>query len=197
MRVTIGSARGPQSWTMRAKSPRWKRARPRANAASASTAPPMNRSISTTPPEAAVTAVPIRPSHGKGAASWPVLRSGTAAARASRRRAPSGRPVRSTSAPADAASSITLAAKVKRPVSQAVTSRGVEGEASGRGGRGQLRLDLCGVRELIEHLPAPGKLQHERAVGGPTHGEGPRARGRRRGGGAPPPHARARTIRTR
>ena len=90
-----------------------------------------------------MTAVPIRPSHGKGGASWPVLRSGTAAARASRRRAPSGRPVRSTEAPADAASSSTLAAKVKRPVSQAVTP--VVSKARRRGAAVASSASTCAV----------------------------------------------------
>ena len=195
MRVTIGSAAAPQSWTMRAKSPPWKRARPRANAASASTAPPMNLSISTTPPEAAMTAVPIRPSHGKGAASSPVSALGHGRGEGEQAARALGQ-----------ARQIDLGAGGRRVLDHLGGEGqeasvpggdvgGVEGEASGRGSRGHLRLDLCGVRELIEHLPAPGKLQHERAVGGPTHGEGPRAHGRSRGGGAPPPHAR--TVRTR
>ena len=125
-----------------------------------------------------------------------VLRSGTAAASASSRRAPSGRPVGSTEAPADAASSSTLAAKVKRPVSQAVTP--VVSKARRRGAEPWPAPPRPGLRPRADRAASSSRKAAARACRrrsdarpGPTSARAaPRWR-------RPPPHARARTIRTR
>ena len=99
MRLTMPSARGPQSWMMPRRSIIRNRARPRSSAPKASTPAPRKASPAVVSTQLAVAQSPILASQGGLARARPVCRSGTASARRRRRWAPSGSPVRSLSMP--------------------------------------------------------------------------------------------------
>src|SRR5882724_8361365 len=123
IRLTMPSARGPQSCTTRRRSEIRNRARRRIRAPKAIRLSPRNPSPTVTARAVAIALVPRRASHGGCAPVRPVCCSGTASAIAISRRTPSGSPARSAAMPRACISPSTLSTNVTSPESHAATCR--------------------------------------------------------------------------
>ena len=122
MSETIGSACAPTCCSVSSSSERWKRALPATSRTTLRNASPRNARSARASRTPSSVDVPTRArKNGRRAPALVSLRSGTAAARASKRRMPSGSGDRSASSPRRCASAAIARRKITRPLSQAST----------------------------------------------------------------------------